>query len=113
MNRTVRLELPNPARRAPVAGHVVLALAIASGTGPLVGERLRRAVQRVAAEAEGVLTIDAIAERGRLELELSASPDGGWADRAVARLDQYDVERTPKGVAVRVHRASLRRVPDV
>ncbi len=113
MNRTVRLALPNAARRAPVAGQVVLALAIACGTGPLAGERLRRAVEGVAAEAEGALTIDAVAERGRLELALTAAPDDGWADRALARLGQYDTERTPAGIMVRVQRASLRRVPDV
>jgi hypothetical protein len=113
MNRTVRLDLPNAGRRAPVAGQVVLALAIACGTGPLAGERLRRSVEAVAAEAAGALAIEAVAERGRLELALWASPDDGWADRAVARLDQYNAERTPAGVAVSVQRAPLRRVPDV
>jgi hypothetical protein len=113
MNRTVRLTLPNAARRAPVAGQVVLALAIACGTGPLAGERLRRAVEGVAAEAQGSLLIDALAERGRLELALAATPDDGWADRALARLGQYETERTPAGITVRVQRAALRRVPDV
>jgi hypothetical protein len=113
MNRTVRLDLPNAAARTPVAGQVVLALAVACGTGPLAGERLRRSVEAVAAEAPGALRIEAAAERGRLELALEASPDDGWADRATARLGQYGAERTPAGVTLYVHRAALRRVPDV
>jgi hypothetical protein len=113
MNRTVRLTLPNAAGRAPVAGQVALALAIACGTGPLAGERLRRAVEGVAAAAEGALTMDAVAERGRLELALTASPDDGWSDRALAQLRQYDARRTPAGISVRVQRAPLHRAPDV
>jgi hypothetical protein len=113
MNRTVRLELPRAAERAAVAGQVVLALAIACGAGPLPGERLRRAVEAIAGAAGGALTIDAVAERGSLELAFTATPDGGWADRAVAMLEPHGAVRTPSGVEVRVYRALLRRMPDV
>jgi hypothetical protein len=113
VNRTVRLELPNAAVRAPVAGQVVLALAIACGTGPLAGERLRRSVEAVAADAAGALTIDAIAERGELDLMLIASPDDGWADRAASMLEAHGAQRTAGGVRVRVRRTSLSPVVDV
>jgi len=113
VNRTVRLELPNAAVRAPVAGQVVLALAISCGTGPLAGERLRRSVEAVAADTAGALTIDAVAERGELDLALSASPDDGWADRAAAMLEIHGAQRTADGVRVRVRRSALSRVADV
>jgi hypothetical protein len=113
VNRTVRLELAKAAERAAVAGQVVLALAIACGAGPLAGERLRRSVEAVAREASGALTIDALAERGSLELAFTATPEDGWADRAVAMLEPHGAVRTPSGVEVRVYRALLRRVPDV
>jgi hypothetical protein len=113
VNRTVRLELPNAAARAAVAGQVVLALAIACGTGPLAGERLRRSVEAAAAEAPGALTVEAVAERGSLELELSAAPDEGWADRAASLLEPHRATRTSAGVQVRVLRAALRPVLDV
>ena len=113
MNRTVRLELPNAAGRSPVAGQVVLALAIACGAGPLAGERLRRAGPAAAADAPGARVIDAVAERGSLDLALSAAPDAGWADRAAAVLAGHGAVRTPRGVELRVERASLFRVPDV
>lgn len=113
MNRTVRLELPNAAARSAVAGQVVLALAIACGTGPLAGERLRRSVEAVAAEAAGALVIDAVAERGELDLVISASPDDGWGDRAASMLDAHGAERTAAGVRLQVRRAALSRVADV
>jgi hypothetical protein len=113
VNRTVRLELPNASARSPVAGQVVLALAIACGTGPLAAERLRRSMEAVAAEAGGALTIDAVAERGELDLALSASPDDGWADRAAAMLEAHGAERTGGGVRMRVRRAALSRMADV
>jgi hypothetical protein len=113
MNRTVRLELPNAAARSPVAGQVVLALAIACGSGPLAGERLRRSVEAAAAEAGGALVIDAVAERGALDLAFSAAPDDGWADRAAVLMAQHGAVRTPAGVELRVQRASLFRVVDV
>jgi hypothetical protein len=113
VNRTVRLELPNAAERAQVAGQVALALAIACGMGPLTGERLRRSVEAAAAQAVGALTLDAVAQRGWLELALVATPDDGWADRAVAILEPHGAVRTPSGLEVRVQRAPLRRVADV
>ena len=113
MNRTVVLELPNAAGRRRVAGQVVLALAIACGTGPLAGERLRRSIESVAAEAAGTLTIDAVAERGSLDLSLSASPDAGWADRAASLLETHGAVRTAGGVRIQVRRTALSRVPDV
>jgi hypothetical protein len=113
LNRTVRLELPNAAARSPVAGQVVLALAIACGAGPLAGERLRRSVQAAAAETTGALVIDAVAERGMLDLMFAATPDDGWADRATALLGHHGAVRTPGGVELRVQRASLFRVADV
>jgi hypothetical protein len=113
VNRTVRLELPNAAGRAPVAGQVVLALAIACGAGPLAGERLRRSVETSVSEAPGALVIDAVAERGSLDLALSADPDDGWADGAALALAGHGALRTPRGVELRVQRASLFRVPDV
>lgn len=113
MNRTVKLELSNAAARAPVAGQVVLALAIGCGTGPLAGERLRRSVEAAAAAATGGLVIDAEAARGRLELELTASPEDGWADRALAILEPHGAVRTPSGVAIHVGRPSLQRASDV
>jgi hypothetical protein len=113
MNRTVRLDLPNAAARAPVAGQVVLALAIACGTGPLAGERLRRSVEAVAADSAGALAIAAVAERGELDLTISASPDDGWADRAASFLEPHGAERTADGVRVRLRRTALSRVADV
>ena len=113
MNRTVRLELPNAAARSPVAGQVVLALAIACGAGPVAGERLRRSVQAAAAAAPGSLAINAVAERGSLDLTFSADPDEGWADRATQLLAQHGAVRTEDGVELRVERTSLFRVADV
>jgi hypothetical protein len=113
VNRTVRLELPNAARRSPVAGQVVLALAIACGAGPLAGERLRRSVEASVAEAPGAFVIDALAEHGSLDLALSADPDDGWADRAALALAGHGAVRTSRGVELRVQRASLFRVADV
>jgi hypothetical protein len=113
VNRTVLLELPNAARRARVAGQVVLALAIACGTGPLAGERLRRSIEAVAAEAAGALTIAAVAQRGSLDLSLSASPNDGWADRAAALLEPHGAVRTVDGVRLQVRRTALSRVADV
>jgi predicted TPR repeat methyltransferase len=113
VNRTVRLELPNAARRASVAGQVVLALAITCGTGPLAGERLRRSVEAVAAIAAGSLVIDAVADRGSLDLLLAASPDEGWADQAASLLEHHGAVRTPGGVRVQVQRTALFRVADV
>ena len=91
----------------------MLALAIACGTGPLAGERLRRAIETIAAEAPGTLTIDAVAERGSLDLTLAASPDEGWADRAASLLDSYGAVRTADGVRVQLQRTALARVADV
>ncbi len=113
MNRTVTLELANAAARAPVAGQVVLALAIACGAGPVAAERLRRSAEAAAAAAPGALTIRAEAERGALELAFSAVPDDGWADRAFPILEPHGAVRTPSGVDVHVRRPSLRRAPDV
>ena len=101
MNRTVRLELTNAAGRAPVAGQVVLALAIACGTGPLAAERLRRSAEAAAAAATGGLTIHAEAQRGALALAFSAAPEDGWADRAFPILEPHGAVRTPAGVDVR------------
>lgn len=113
MNRTVRLELPNAARRSSVAGQVVVALAITCGTGPLAGERLRRSVEAVAALAPGALVIDAVADRGSLDLSLEALPDDGWADQAAAMLEHHGAVRTPCGVRVQVRRTALSGVADV
>ena len=113
MNRTVRLNLSNAAARAPVAGQVVLALAVACGAGPLAGERLRRSVEAAAAVATGGLAIDAVAERGSLHLAFSASPDDGWADRALPILELHDAVRTASGLSVDVLRPSLQRASDV
>jgi hypothetical protein len=113
MNRTVRLELPNAAARVQVAGQVVLALAIACGTGPLAGERLRRSVEVAAAAATGALVIEAVAERGSLELMFSATPEDGWGDRALLILEPHGAVRTASGVGVHVRRPSLQRAPDV
>ena len=113
MNRTVRLELSNAAPRVRVAGQVVLALALTCGTGPLAGERLRRSVEAAAATATGALVIDAVAERGSLDLELSASPEDGWADRALPFLESHGAVRTPSGIRLHVQRPSLQRAPDV
>jgi hypothetical protein len=113
VNRTVRLELANAAARAPVAGQVVLALAIVCGTGPLAGERLRRSAEAAARAATGGLTIHAEARRGALELAFSAVPDDGWADRAFPILEPHGAVRTPAGLAVHVQRPSLHRTADV
>lgn len=113
MNRTVRLELSNAAASAPVAGQVVLALAVGCGTGPLAAERLRSSVDAAAALATGVLVIDGVAGRGSLELVFSVSPDDGWADRALAILEPHGAVRTPAGVGVQVRRAPLQRAADV
>jgi hypothetical protein len=113
VNRTVRLELPNAAVRPRVAGQVVLALAVACGTGPLAAERLRRSMEAAAAETAGALTIEAVAARGELDLALSASPDEGWADRAASMLEAHGAQRTAEGVRVRVRRTALSRVADV
>jgi hypothetical protein len=113
VNRTVRLELPNAAARPRVAGQVVLALAVSCGTGPLAGERLRRSIEAVAGEAVAALTIVAVAERGELDLALSASPDEGWADRAASMLEAHGAQRTAEGVRLRVRRTALSRVADV
>jgi hypothetical protein len=113
VNRTVRLELANAAASAPVAGQVVLALAIACGTGPLAGERLRRSAEAAARVAPGALTIHAEVQRGALELAFSAVPDDGWADRAFPVLEPHGAVRTPAGVDVCVERPALHRAPDV
>ncbi len=113
MNRTVRLELANAAAGAPVAGHVVLALAIACGTGPLAGERLRRSAEAAALAATGALTIHAEARRGALDLSFSAAQDDGWAERALPILEPHGAVRTPAGVDLRVERPSLHRAADV
>jgi len=113
MDRTVRLELANAAARAPVAGQVVLALALTCGTGPLAGERLRRSTEAAAGVATGALTIDAFAERGSLRLAFTASPEDGWADRAFPILEPHGAVRTASGLDVRVTRPSLRHTPDV
>jgi len=113
VNRTVKLELANAAARAPVAGQVVLALAIACGTGPLAAERLRRSAEAAASAATGGLTIRAEARRGALELAFSAVPEDGWADRAFPILEPHGAVRTPAGVDVRVEHPSLHRAPDV
>jgi hypothetical protein len=113
VNRTVRLELANAAASAPVAGHVVLALAIACGTGPLAGERLRRSAVAAARAAPGALTIHAEVQRGALELAFSAVPDDGWVDRAFPVLEPHGAVRTPAGVDVCVERPALHRAPDV
>jgi hypothetical protein len=113
VKRTVRLELANAAGQAPVAGQVVLALAIACGTGPLAAERLRRSAEAAAAAATGALTIHAEAQRGALELAFSAVPEDGWGDRAFLILEPHGAVRTPAGVDVRVERPSLHRAPDV
>jgi hypothetical protein len=113
VKRTVRLELANAAARAPVAGQVVLALALACGTGPLAAERLRRSAEAAAAATTGGLTIQANAQRGALELEFSAVPEDGWAERVLPILEPHGAVRTPAGVDVRVQRPSLHRAPDV
>jgi hypothetical protein len=113
VKRTVRLELANAAARAPVAGQVVLALAIACGTGPLAAERLRRSAEAAAAAATGGLTIHAEAQRGALELTFSAVPEDGWADRALPLLEPHGAVRTPAGVDLRVERPALHRASDV
>lgn len=113
MNRTVRLELANAADRVPVAGQVVLALAIRCGLGPLAGERLRRSVEAAALVATGALTIHAESRRGALDLTFSAAPDDGWADRALPILEPHGAVRTPDGVDLRVERPSLHRAADV
>ena len=113
MNRTVRLELANAAVRAPVAGQVVLALAIASGVGPLASERLRRSVEAAAGVATGALTIDAVAEQGSLQLALTAVPHDGWADQAFSILEPHGAVQTASGLDVHVKRAELHRAPDV
>jgi hypothetical protein len=113
VNRTVTLKLANAAARAPVAGQVVLALAIACGAGPLAAERLRRSAEAAAAAATGGLTIRAEAEPGALELAFSAVADDGWADRAFPILEPHGAVRTPSGVGVHLRRAPLHRVPDV
>jgi hypothetical protein len=105
--------LANAAARASVAGHVVLALAITCGTGPLAAERLRRSAEAAARAATGSLTIHAEAQRGALELAFSAVPDDGWADRAFAILESHGAVRTPAGVEVCVERPALHRLPDV
>jgi hypothetical protein len=113
VNRTVRLELVNAAGQAQVAGQVVLALAIACGTGPLAAERLRRSAEAAAAAATGGLTIHAEAQRGKLELAFSAVPEDGWADRAFPILEPHGAVRTPDGIDIRVERPALHRAPDV
>ena len=113
MNRTVRLELPNAASRARVAGQVVFALAMACGAGPLAGERLRRSSEEAARAATGALTIHAEARRGALDLAFSAVPEDGWADRALPILEPHGAVRTPAGIDVHVARPALRRVADV
>jgi hypothetical protein len=113
VKRTVRLELANAAARAPVAGQVVLALAMACGTGPLAAERLRRSAEAAAAAATGGLTIHAEVLRGALELGFSAVPDNGWADHVLAIFEPHGAVRVPTGVDVRVERPSLHRTPDV
>jgi hypothetical protein len=96
-----------------VAGQVVLALAVACGAGPLAGERLRRSVEAAAAVATGGLAIDAVAERGALHLAFSASPDDGWADRALPILELHGAVRTASGLSLDVVRPSLQRASDV
>ena len=91
----------------------MLALAIACGTGPLAGERLRRSAEAAAAETAGALTIQAEARRGGFDLAFSAVPDDGWADRAFPILEPHGAVRTPAGVDVCVERSALRRAPDV
>jgi hypothetical protein len=113
MNRTVRLDLSNAAAQAAVAGQVVLALAVACGAGPLAGERLRRSVEAAAAVATGRLAVDAVAERGSLHLAFEASPDDGWADRALPILHGHDAVRTASGLSIDVLRPSLQRTSDV
>lgn len=105
--------MANAAASAPVAGQVVLALAIACGTGPLAAERLRRSAEAAARAATGSLTIHAEAQRGALELAFSAASDNGWADRAFAILEPHGAVRTPAGVEVCVERPALHRAPDV
>jgi hypothetical protein len=113
MSPTARLELSNAAAQAPVAGQVVLALGVGWGAGPLAAERLRRSVEAAVARATGALVIDAVVDGGSLELALSASPEDGWADRALAILEPHGAVRTPAGIRVRVGLAPLRRASDV